>query len=145
MARYLGIDYGSKRIGLAVSDNDARIASPLRQVIENGNKSDVIQRIRKIVDEYDIEAVVLGLPLMMDGREEEQARRTRRFGDVLAKELDLAVEYWDERLSSAAADSLLDEREELTTKKRKARRDALAAKTILQGFLDHRREPRSKE
>lgn len=138
MARYLGIDYGSKRIGLAVSDNDARIASPLRQVIENGNKSDVIQRIQKVVDEYEIDAVVLGLPLMMDGREEEQARRTRRFGEVLAKGLGLAVEYWDERLSSHAADRLLDEREELTAKGRKARRDALAAQVILQGYLDSR-------
>ncbi len=138
MARYLGIDYGSKRIGLAVSDKDARIASPLRQVIENGNKSDVIQRIQKVVDEYEIDAVVLGLPLMMDGREEEQARRTRRFGEALAKGLGLAVEYWDERLSSHAADRLLDEREELTAKGRKARRDALAAQVILQGYVDSR-------
>ncbi len=139
MPRYLGLDYGHKRIGLAVSDADARLATPLKQVDSTGwPRTDAVQ-LRNIIEDYEIDAIVIGLPINMDGTEGDQAKLTRKYGEALANELGLPVEFWDERLSSAAADRMLDDREELTMKKRKARRDALAAQIILQGFLDHHR------
>ena len=137
MPRYLGIDYGDKRIGLAVSDAEARLASPLRQ-LEHGTAGDVLSALRKVIDDYSINALVIGLPLNMDGSEGQQARKTRRFGQKLADALSLPVDYQYERLSTYAAERLLDTRDELTAKKRRARRDALAALTFLQAFLDHR-------
>ena len=140
MPRYLGIDHGSKRLGLAVGDTDMGLATPLKQLESSGTPRGDAEQFRPLIEEYDVDAIVIGLPINMDGTEGDQAKLVRRYGEALAKELGLPLEFWDERLSSAAADSLLNEREELTMKKRKARRDALAAKTILQGFLDHHRE-----
>ena len=140
MTRYLGIDHGSKRLGLAVGDTDMGLATPLKQLDSSGSPQGDAVQFRSLIEEYGVDAIVMGLPINMDGTEGDQAKLVRRYGEALAKGLGLPLEFWDERLSSAAADSLLNEREELTTKKRKARRDALAAKTILQGFLDHRRD-----
>ena len=140
MPRYLGIDYGRKRIGLAVGDTEAAPVTPLRKFDSRGSVDADASQFRRIIEEYGIDAIVIGLPLNMDGSEGDQAKLTRSYGDALGGVLGLPVEFWDERLSSAAADTLLDERGELTTKKRKERRDALAAQTILQGFLDHQRE-----
>ncbi len=140
MTRYLGIDHGSKRLGLAVGDTDMNMATPLKQLDSSGTPQGDAVQLRPLVKEYGIDAIVIGLPINMDDTEGDQAKLVRKYGEALAKELGLPLEFWDERLSSAAADSLLDEREELTMKKRKARRDALAARTILQGFLDHHRD-----
>lgn len=140
MTRYLGIDHGSKRLGLAVGDTDMNMATPLKQLDSSGTPQGDAVQLRPLVKEYGIDAIVIGLPINMDDTEGDQAKLVRKYGEALTKELGLPLEFWDERLSSAAADSLLDEREELTMKKRKARRDALAARTILQGFLDHHRD-----
>lgn len=91
-------------------------------------------------DEFGVEGYVLGLPLNMDGSAGSQAQITRAFGARLAKLSGLPVTEWDERLSSKAADVHLSEFD-LTHKKRKSRRDALAAQIILQGYLDHGAEP----
>lgn len=139
MPRYLGIDYGHKRIGLAVADADGRFAVPLKQLDRRGSVAADAAQLHDILLDYDLDALVIGLPLNMDGTEGEQAKLTRGYGAALAAALNMPVEFWDERLSSAAADQLLDQREELTNKKRKARRDALAAQIMLQSYLDHRR------
>lgn len=135
IARYLGIDYGTKRIGLAVGDTEGRIATPLRVIARCGKQPGDIDQIISAGDEYAVDAYVLGIPYNMDGSEGPQARLTRAFGKLLAKRSGRRVYEWDERLSSRGADANLTELD-LTHKKKKARQDALAAQIILQAFLD---------
>jgi len=137
MSRYLGIDYGARRIGLAVSDSAARMASPLRTLHNLGGRAREAAAIRRVIDEFGITELVVGLPLNMDGSEGTQAKRTRQFGDALGAQTALPLHYFDERLSSFAADELL-EAAELSRKKHKAVHDAVAAQVILQLFLDRR-------
>ena len=134
MQRYLGIDYGTKRIGLAIGDDDARIASPLDTVEVRGDLAARVQAVLDAAIGYDIDAFVIGLPLNMDGSEGEQAKITRKFGDELARLTHSPVHYFDERLSSRTAQELLRPAE-LTHKKERAVENAIAAQVILQGFL----------
>ncbi|MFH1108246.1 MAG: Holliday junction resolvase RuvX [Planctomycetota bacterium] len=137
MPRFLGIDHGTRRIGLAVSDPDATLASPLATIAASGRLSDQVAAVLSCAKEYDIGAFVVGLPLNMDDTEGDQAKTVRRFGAELGRASGKPVHYWDERLSSHAAEELLRPAE-LTRKKRKARLDRVAAQVILQGFLDAR-------
>lgn len=137
ISRFLGIDYGTKRIGLAVSDVGGCIASPLSVIVSQGDLAAQVREVMAAGREYEVEAYVLGLPLNMDGSVGRQAELTRAFGDLLARVSGLEVHYWDERLSSHGADVYLSEAA-LTSKKRRARRDAVAAQIILQSFLDAR-------
>ena len=137
MPRFLGIDYGTKRIGLAVSDPDATIASPLRTIQSRGDAGQDAMAVAAVAREYEVDELVVGLPLNMDGTEGEQAKICRTFGEALQRETGLPVSYCDERLSSFAADELLRPAE-LTRKKKKARRDRIAAQITLQSFLDAR-------
>ena len=98
-----------------------------------------IDRLKQIVEENEIEQVVLGLPVNMDDSEGAQARRARAFGRELAQRIPVELHLQDERLSTAAADEMLAE-SGLTQKKRKARRDMLAACDILRSFLDHKHQ-----
>jgi len=133
--RYLAIDYGSKRLGLAHCDSNETIISPLCQLANDAtNPNNTIKKLEEIIIDQQIEAVVIGLPFNMDGTEGDQARMTRVFIDKLAQAVSLPVHIQDERLSSAAADEMLADRD-LTRKQRKARRDMLAACDILRGFL----------
>jgi len=138
MQRYLGIDYGSKRIGLAVGDDGTRIASPVETIEAAGGVADVVHRVAAVAEQYQVDAFVIGLPMNMDGTEGEQAKITRQFGDKLAHATGMCVDYFDERLSSASARELLQPAD-LTRKKRNAREDAVAAQVILQAFLDEQR------
>ncbi len=135
MARFLGIDYGTKRIGLAVSDADARIVTPLTTLPTRGTPAESAAAVVALAKEYDVDAFVLGLPLNMDDTEGKQAKITRSFGAELTRLTALTVHYFDERLSSFAAEELLLPAE-LTRKKKKARLDRVAAQVILQSFLD---------
>lgn len=145
MPRYLGIDYGTKRIGLAVGDTDAGIASPLETIAVHGTVARCVQAVLAVAEDYDVDAFVVGLPANMDGTEGEQAKVTRGFGDELARQAAKPVHFADERLSSVAADELLRPAD-LSRKKRKTVQDAVAAQVILQGFLEavHRGEPNSR-
>lgn len=140
MASYLGIDYGTKRIGLAVGDDVTQTASPVTTVMAQGHADRDAERIAAVADEYGAVAFVLGLPLNMDSTEGPQARLVRAFGTVLAARTGLDVHYVDERLSSFAADELLRPAE-LTRKKKKGVQDAVAAAVILQTFLSEERPP----
>ena len=140
MPRFLGIDHGTKRIGLAVSDPGATLASPLTTVAASGNLSDEIAAVLSCAKEFEIDAFVVGLPLNMDDTEGNQAKTVRRFGAELERISGKPVHYWDERLSSRAAEELLRPAE-LTRKKHKARLDRVAALVILQGFLDASTSP----
>ncbi len=135
MIRYLGIDHGSKRIGLAVGDSSTAIASPLATIAARGRAADDVRTIVESISDYDIDTFVVGLPLNMDGTEGPQAKLTRRFGDELGRETGIPVQYWDERLSTNTARELMIPAE-LTRKKRKNRLDRVAAQVILQSFLD---------
>jgi putative Holliday junction resolvase len=134
--RYLGIDYGGKRTGLAVCDANETICSPLA-VLDNGKA--VIDKIRQLVEDEGVEAVVIGLPLNMDGSEGGQAKVVRQFAERLKEKIDKPLYFQDERLSSfGAAEKIAPA--ELTRRKQRQRLDAIAAAEILQAFLDQKPE-----
>ena len=133
--RFLGIDYGTKRIGLAIGDDIARIASPVAMVAARGSMVDHAKAVLAEAQEYELDAFVVGLPVNMDDSEGAQAKLTRQFGEILAKASGKPVHFFDERLSSHAARELLHPAE-LSRGKRKARLDAVAAQVILQSFLE---------
>lgn len=131
--RYLAIDLGDKRTGLAVGDDVTGIASPL-DVIVTASPDERIRQILRAIDDQGPDALVVGLPLNMDGSEGPAARKIRAFVDTLAARCALPAHFVDERLTSVAADDQMA-RTGLTYKGKKQRRDALAAATILRDFL----------
>jgi putative holliday junction resolvase len=135
MVRYMAIDHGAKRIGLAVGDTETKLAAPVLGVSGTGTPDADARAVLAAAREYDADAFVLGLPLNMDDSEGPQARLVREFGDALERLSGLPVHYFDERLSSETAREKMIGGD-LTRKKRKARLDGLAAQAILQEFLD---------
>jgi putative holliday junction resolvase len=132
--RLLGVDYGSVRIGLAVSDAERRLASPLA-VHQRGSRQRDAAHFRTLVESEEIGAIVVGLPVHCDGREGQKAAEARAFGAWLAETTELPLRFWDERFSTVEAESALWQAG-LTHKKRKARRDRVAAQILLQAYLD---------
>ena len=132
--RYLAIDHGQKRTGLAVSDASETLVSP-HSVIETQNEEELLKRVISVIDEEKIEAVVIGMPFNMDGSEGPRVKKVRAFGKLLADRLKIQVLFHDERLSSFEAEQLMVGME-LTRKKKKKRLDAIAAAEILKGFLE---------
>jgi len=132
--RYLAIDYGGKRTGLAICDEGETICSPLTILATGKN---LIDEIVAAIIEYNAAAVVIGLPLNMDDSAGEAAKLVHAFGEKLKKRVDIPVYFHDERLSSFDAEQKLAGT--MTRKKKKARLDAVAAAAILQGFLDSKR------
>lgn len=130
--RYLAVDLGGKRTGLAVGDDLTCIASPV-DVLEIPPGPRLIEAIREAIREHGPDALVVGLPLNMDGTEGDAAKQVRAFGALLASATSLPVEYHDERLTSRAAE--LDLAGLYTRKGKKRRLDAVAAARILSGFL----------
>lgn len=133
--RYLGIDYGQKRTGLAICDAGEIIASPLK-VLTVG-QGYLVAGIAEIVKRENVDAVVLGLPLNMDGTAGYQVKRVRAFAAQMKDRIDIPIHFQDERLSSFEAEGKLAGIE-LTRKKKKKRLDAVAAASILQSFLDEK-------
>jgi putative Holliday junction resolvase len=132
--RLLGIDFGTVRIGLSVSDAEHRIASPLGQYRRAGREKDA-KYFRQLVDREEIASFVMGLPVHLSGQEGAKAKETRAFAAWLTAETGLAAAFWDERFTTVEAEnSLLSAG--LTSKKRKARRDQVAAQILLQAYLD---------
>ncbi|MHC4362559.1 MAG: Holliday junction resolvase RuvX [Planctomycetota bacterium] len=132
--RYLAIDYGSKRVGLAVCDPDETIASPLC-VIEG--QKDVVGKIAEVVKQEGVGAVVVGLPLNMDDSAGPQAKLIFRFAEQLERVLAVPIHFQDERLSSFSAEEKLAAAE-ITKKTRKKHLDAVAAAEILEAFLEQK-------
>ena len=135
--RVLGIDFGERRIGLAVSDPLALIAQPLPTLLRRRGKRAPVARVAQIALDQGVRCIVLGLPLSPQGEETEWTGKVRAFGDMLAQRTDLPVRYQDERMTSARAERAvrglgLSRRE----RERKERVDAAAAVLILQAFLD---------
>lgn len=133
--RYLAIDYGTKRTGLAICDAAEMLASPLA-VIES--RHTLLARIAQIIQAESVGAIVLGLPLNMDGSEGAQTKLVLKFADQLQAHVPIPVYLHDERLSSFAAEEKLAPAE-LTKGKQKKRLDAVAAAEILEAFLEHKR------
>jgi putative Holliday junction resolvase len=131
--RYLAIDYGLKRTGLAICDQGESIASPLKVVTESKR---LVEAIINIADEEEAEAVVIGLAFNMDDSEGPQAKLVRQFAETLGDQTSLPIHFQDERLSSFDAEGKLAGL--YTRKKKKGRLDAVAAASILQSFLDVR-------
>ncbi|HWG42465.1 MAG TPA: Holliday junction resolvase RuvX [Gemmataceae bacterium] len=132
--RLLGVDYGTVRIGLAISDPDRRLASPLA-VYERRSREQDAAYFRAIIAAEEVGALVVGLPVHLDGREGQKAIEARAFGAWLVEMTELPVTFWDERFSTVEAESALWQAG-LTHKKRKARRDRVAAQILLQAYLD---------
>ncbi len=132
MGRWLGIDHGTKRIGIAVGGTGESFASPL-EVIPAEPEDQAILRILELAREYNAEGIVVGWPINMDDTEGPQAKLARQMALNLSEATALDVRLYDERLSSFAADEKLAGT--LTRKKRRQRQDALAASHILQDFL----------
>jgi putative Holliday junction resolvase len=132
--RLLGIDYGAVRVGLAVTDPDRILASPLATYTRSAEAADA-HYFSTIAKDSQAVGLVVGLPIHSDGRESDKSREARQFGAWLSSVTDLPVVYWDERFSTARAeDALLEAR--LNPRDRKARRDRVAAQMILQAYLD---------
>ena len=132
--RYLGIDYGQKRTGVAICDEQELIASPVTVI---AGQRDLISHIARIAEREQVGAIVVGLPLNMDGSEGKAAKVTRKFGADLTHALGIQVLFHDERLSSFDAEQKLIETD-FSRKKKKKRIDAIAAASILQSFLDQK-------
>lgn len=132
--RLLGVDYGKVRVGLAISDADCRIASPLTTYERRGAEPDA-RYFRDVVEREEVGKLVVGLPVHLDGRQGVKAVEARAYGKWLADVTGLAVIFWDERFSTVQAESALWEAG-LTHKRRKARRDRVAAQILLQAYLD---------
>jgi putative Holliday junction resolvase len=133
--RYLAIDYGVKRIGLAICDAGETIVSPV--AVLEGQK-DLVKKIADVVKTEGVGAIVLGLPLNMDDSEGTQARLVLKFAEQLKEHLDIPIHLQDERLSSFGAEDKLAPAEFTRGKKRK-RLDAIAAAEILEAFLEQKK------
>lgn len=132
--RVAGIDYGHVRIGIAISDPDRTIASPLENYNCRGREQDA-RRFRRLVAEEGVVLFVVGLPIHLDGRESEKSREVRKFGQWLGETTGIPVEYFDERFTSREAEQLL-QAAELTKQRRKKRLDMLAAQIMLSAYLE---------
>ena len=132
--RLAGIDYGTVRIGVAITDPSRTLASPLENYTRRGDQADA-RHFRELVDEESIAAFVVGLPVHASGQESAKSAEARRFGEWLAALTSRPVTYHDERFTTAAAEQLLG-LAELTSKQRKKRRDMLAAQIMLMSFLE---------
>ena len=134
--RVLGLDVGSRRIGLAVSDPLGITAQGLDTLERRNNRYD-FQYLRDVVRKYEVKEIVVGLPLRMSGEEGIQADRMHGFAEELRKRFGLPVHLWDERLTSAEANRLLRETD-LSIEKRGKAVDRMAAVLILQGWMGNR-------
>lgn len=134
MMRYLAIDLGQKRTGLAIGDDETRVVTPL-DVIEHARQELLLQRVVDWLEREQIDAVVVGLPLNMDGTRGQSARRAEKFSIELGRRTSRPVHLTDERLSSTVADEQMAQ-SGLTHGQKRLRRDALAAATILRDFLE---------
>lgn len=133
MSRCIGIDLGSKRVGLALSDKMNMIASPFRTLIVK-NEQDLLDQLRLIIVDFKVRTIVLGLPLNMNGEDSAQTKKVREFKSVLSI-FNLPVKLEDERLSSVSAKRSLV-MQDIKTGHNKSEIDKRAAAIILQQFLD---------
>jgi putative Holliday junction resolvase len=135
--RIMGLDLGSKTVGVAVSDpllNVAREVEVIRRKEENKLRQ-TLARIEELIVEYDVKEIVLGLPLNLDGTEGERAELSREFKDKLERRTGLPVHMWDERLTTVEAIEIMDA-DGIKPKDREKYVDMIAARVILEGYME---------
>ena len=131
--RTLAIDYGDRRIGLAVSDLLGITAQPVGYLTVNGDR-DALRQLTKYVQEYQIKKFVLGLPKNMDGSEGSRVEKTRAFAEKLREDFpQIAIDYFDERMTTICAQRTLIS---MNVRKKEGKKDMLSAAIILQGYLE---------
>ena len=143
--RILGLDFGSRTVGVAVSDGLLLTAQGV-ETIERKDENKLRQtaaRIEALVKEYEVTTIVMGLPKNMNNTEGERVEKTKAFGEMLERRTGLPIVYWDERLTTIAAEQVLME-SGVRRENRKAVIDKIAACFILQGYLDHIRFKQSE-
>ena len=134
--RYLGIDLGSKTIGLAISDTTLTIASTYKTIFfKNEDYNSTIEEIMNIIKEYNITKIILGLPKNMNNTLGERAETTLKYKELLEKNTDIPIVMFDERLTSVISNNILIEAD-MSRKKRKKKVDSIAAQIILQDYLN---------
>ncbi len=141
LMRILGLDFGSKTVGVAVSDPllmTAQGVEIIRRKEENKLRK-TLARIEELITEYEVTEIVLGLPLNMDDTEGERARLSREFKDMLERRTGLKVTMWNERLTTVEADEIMDEAG-IKKADRKEYVDMIAAQLILEGYMEYGRK-----
>lgn len=137
-SRALGVDFGEKRIGMAVSDPTNTLATPLETLVRRAGKRPPIQKMAEIGRELDVGQVVVGLPVSLDGTEGEWCLEVREMGHKLADRLGVPVAFVDERMTSVRAERAVRSAGlSKTDREQKGRIDAAAAQLILQAWLDN--------
>lgn len=138
--RIMGLDFGSKTVGVAISDGLLVTAQGI-EIVRRKQESKLRQtlaRIEELIVEYGVEEIVLGLPKNMDGSEGERVEKTKEFEEMLKRRTGLPVVEWDERLTTVAADKAMIEAG-IRREERREHVDRIAAVFILQGYLDYRK------
>ena len=133
-SRLLGIDLGTKRIGIAISDYNQKVATPL-QTLDNSKQSKLIDALESIIAEYDIRGIIIGNPINMDGTYGKSSQSAKDTAINISNKIDIPVSLWDERLSTVGAFNLSSELD-INVSKREKDIDKFAAAFILQGALD---------
>ncbi|MCC2240883.1 Holliday junction resolvase RuvX [Roseburia sp. CLA-AA-H204] len=144
--RIIGLDFGSKNVGVAVSDElliTAQGIEIVRRKSENKLRQ-TLARIEELIKEYNVEKIVLGFPKNMNNSEGERCEKTLEFKEMLERRTGLTVELWDERLTTVAADNLMMEAG-IRRENRKEYVDQIAASFILQGYLDYLQNEKNQE
>jgi len=130
----MGLDVGEKTIGIAISDS-LLLTAQGKSTFQRSDNDAVVRHLRALVEEYDVHRIIIGNPLHMDGMPSRQGAKVMKFGKQLEKELHLPVVYWDERLTSVAAEQHLEEMG-LNWRERRKHVDKIAAMFILQSYLN---------
>ena len=137
----LGVDYGQKRVGVAISDSEEILATPLKVLSVRGQE-DAVGQVARLAAERDVGLIVVGLPYNMDGSTGAKAKETLEFVSSLRSAVGCDVMTWDERLSSFEAETALRDAG-LSSRNRRARVDKVAAQVILSSFMESRRTRRA--
>ena len=134
-SRLLGVDPGKNRIGLAISDEDKLVSTPLKTIVKKNN-SNFINEIRQIIDENNIQGIIVGNPINMDGSTGPSAQSAKDFAKYLSNNVSIPISMWDERLSSEGAFNLSSNLD-INVSKKVEKLDQNAASFILQGAIDY--------
>jgi putative Holliday junction resolvase len=130
--RILGMDWGSVRVGVAMSDEEQKLAFPLQYSLESKK---AIEELKKLIKDYEIEKIVLGLPISLKGTPTDSTIKTKQFAERLEKELAIKIEFVDERFSSVESGKSLQQ-QEIREKDQRQIKDNIAAALMLQQYLD---------
>lgn len=135
--RIMGLDYGAKTVGVAISDELLLTAQPVETITRTRESKlrQTLSRIEELMEEYQVEKIVIGLPKKLNNEEGERCEKTREFAQMIERRSGLEVIFWDERLTTVAADAVLSEGG-VAKEHRKEYIDKVAASLILKGYLD---------